>query len=71
MVYFYGVEDWNFKRFQSYLSHRNKVIEYVNFKTDILEFECGVPQDVILGALLFLVNVIDLNKACHLLSLSC
>ena len=68
MLHLYGVEDRNFKCFQRYLSHRKQFIEYVDYKTDLLEFKCGVPQSLILGALLFIVYVIDLYKASHLLS---
>ena len=46
-------------------------IENVTFEADLLEFKCGIPQSLILDALLFLVYVIDLDKTFHLLIPSC
>ena len=59
----YGIQSENLKRFRSYLSNRKKFILYHDFKTEVKIVKCGVPQDSILGPLLFLIFVNDLSNS--------
>ena len=61
---FYGITDKNLAWFESYLSIRKQYIEIgENSKKELKYVTCGVPQQSILGPLLFLVYVNDLPSA--------
>ena len=55
--------------FESYLSNRKQFITYGDKQTNIETITCGVPQDSILGPLLFLILVNDLHKVTKYLDL--
>ena len=67
----YGVKRNNLKWFHSYLSNRKQHIEFQNYnkkeKTNSLTIKCGVPQESILGPLLFIVYVNDPCGASNIL----
>ena len=63
----YGVKGTNLQWFKSYLENRKQFIAYENFSTSYINISCGLPQGSILGPLLFLVYVNDLNKASDIL----
>ena len=57
----YGVKGNVLNWFKSYLSNRKQYIEIEGQKTDCLNITCGVPQGSILGPLLFLIYLNDLQ----------
>ena len=63
----YGIQSENLKWFRSYLSNRKQFILYDDFKTEMKIVKCGVPQGSILGPLLFLIFVNDLNNSTKVL----
>ena len=63
----YGVTGNNLKWFESYLNNRKQFIAYNNKYTSFETITCGVPRGSILGPLLFLIYVKDLNQVSNIL----
>ena len=63
----YGIQSENLKWFRSYLSNRKQFLSYNDFKTEMKIVKCGVLQGSILGPLLFLIFVNDLNNSTKVL----
>ena len=61
---YYGVKNSALSWFQSYLSDRYQFVDYDGNTSAMLPISTGVPQGSILGPLLFLVYMNDINEVC-------
>ena len=58
---YYGIRGINNQWFKSYLTDRTQYTTYNGTRSDINSVNCGVPQGSILGPLLFIIYINDMN----------
>ena len=59
----YGIRGVSNDWFKSYLSNRNQYVSINGFDSGLTTINCVVPQGSVLGHLLFLLYINDLNQA--------
>ena len=62
---YYGIRGIANQWFRNYLSEREQYVEIDGYKSSHSQMNCGVPQGSILGPLLYLIYVNDINLSCN------
>ena len=66
-LYMYGIRGITHNWFKNYLSERHQYVSINNCSSSLQKIKCGVPQDSILGPILFLLCINDLPNASNIL----
>ena len=60
----YGIRGIANNLLQNYLTNRQQYVQLENSKSSLKPIKCGVPQGSILGPLLYLIYVNDIENSC-------
>ena len=60
---YYGIRGISNNWFKSCLSNHKQFVSINGYNSELAEINCSVPQDSVLGPLLFLFYIKDLNQA--------
>ena len=60
---YYGIRGISNNWFKSYLSNRSQKVKIGECLSDEMEINCGVPQGSVLGPILFLLYINDINES--------
>ena len=64
----YGIKGIPLLWFKNYLSNRKQCVHFKGTNSEMFDITCGVPQGSVLGPLLFLIYIYDINASSRKLS---